>query len=231
MNNMIIQTQNISKTYTSGTVTNHALRYVTLGIPKGSFTCIVGPSGHGKSTLMHLLGGLDRPTEGSVFLDDTEINQLNNSSLAKLRAQKIGFVFQFFNLMQSLTSKENIETAMMLAGIPKKKQAPRALDLLEMVGLAEKTDSKPNQLSGGQQQRVAIARALANDPDILLMDEPTGNLDSVAETGILNILHSQHRQGKTIIIVTHNNEIAKQAEQIINVKDGQIVNPQQGMIN
>jgi putative ABC transport system ATP-binding protein len=198
MNNMIIQTQNVSKTYTSGTITNHALRYVTLGIPKGSFTCIVGPSGHGKSTLMHLFGGLDRPTEGSVF-------------------------FQFFNLMQSLTSKENIETAMMLAGIPKKMRTPRALELLDMMGLADKVDSKPNQLSGGQQQRVAIARALANDPDILLMDEPTGNLDSVAETEIMDILLSLHRQGKTIIIVTHSNEIAKRAEQVINVKDGQII--------
>jgi putative ABC transport system ATP-binding protein len=143
--------------------------------------------------------------------------------MAKLRAQKIGFVFQFFNLMQSLTSKENIETAMMLAGIPKKMRTPRALELLDMMGLADKVDSKPNQLSGGQQQRVAIARSLANDPEILLMDEPTGNLDSAAESEIMNILLSLHRKGKTIIIVTHNNEIAKRAVQVINVKDGQII--------
>ena len=223
MNDMIIRTENAAKSYTTGTVTTHALRGVTLGIPQGSFTCIVGPSGHGKSTLMHLIGGLDRPSKGSIFLDGCEISTLDSSSMAKLRAEKIGFVFQFFNLLQSLTAAENVEIAMMLAGIPEKEQASRALELLALVGLAEKAAAKPSQLSGGQQQRVAIARALANDPAILLMDEPTGNLDSAAEGEILAILRSLHAGGKTIVIVTHNNEIAKTAENIIHVMDGRVL--------
>jgi len=223
MNKMIIRTENAAKSYTTGTVTTHALRGVTLGIPQGSFTCIVGPSGHGKSTLMHLIGGLDRPTGGAVFLDGCEISRLDSSSMAKLRAEKIGFVFQFFNLLQGLTAAENVEIAMMLAGIPEKEQASRALKLLALVGLADKADAKPSQLSGGQQQRVAIARALANDPAILLMDEPTGNLDSAAEGEVLAILRSLHASGKTIVIVTHNNEIAKTAENIIHVMDGRVL--------
>lgn len=223
MSNAIIRTENVGKVYLSGDFSTVALRGVTLEIPKGSFTCIVGPSGHGKSTLMHLLGGLDRPSEGKVWLDDTEISALDNSSLAKIRGEKVGFVFQFFNLLQGLTAQENIETAMMLAGMPEKKQAVRSLEMLAMVGLSDKAGSKPSQLSGGQQQRVAIARALANSPDILLMDEPTGNLDSSAEAEVMNILHMLHQKGKTIVVVTHNYEIAATAENIIHVKDGRLV--------
>ncbi|HBG07271.1 MAG: ABC transporter ATP-binding protein [Geobacteraceae bacterium GWC2_58_44] len=222
MSDAIIKTRDLSKSYSTGAVTTQALRGVTLDIRKGSFTCIVGPSGHGKSTLMHLVGGLDRPTEGSVFLDGTDISRLDNSQLAQLRGEKIGFVFQFFNLLQGLSAKENVEMAMMLAGIPEKEQAKGALRLLAMVGLAEKADAKPSQLSGGQQQRVAIARALANDPAILLMDEPTGNLDSAAEAEIMEILHELHAGGKTVVLVTHNNEIAKKAQHVICVKDGRI---------
>ena len=220
MSNVIIRTENVSKTYDSGSVATHALRGITIAIPRGSFTCIVGPSGHGKSTLMHLIGGLDRPSNGSVFIDNNEISGLDNAALAKLRAEKIGFVFQFFNLLQSLTAAENIETAMMLAGIPHQQQATRARELLALVGLDEKADALPRQLSGGQQQRVAIARALANDPDILLMDEPTGNLDSTAEAEVMATLLGLHKKGKTVVIVTHNNEIARQAEAIIQVRDG-----------
>jgi putative ABC transport system ATP-binding protein len=222
MSDAIIETRDLSKSYSSGTVTTQALRGVTLKIKKGSFTCIVGPSGHGKSTLMHLIGGLDRPCGGSVFLDGTDISQMANSDLARLRGKKIGFVFQFFNLLQGLTAQENVEVAMMLAGMPEKEQADGALRLLAMVGLAEKAGSKPSQLSGGQQQRVAIARALANDPAILLMDEPTGNLDSASEAEVLEILHELHAGGKTVVLVTHNNEIAKKAQHVICVKDGQI---------
>ena len=223
MNSAILKTENASKTYISGNLSTCALQGVSLEIPKGSFTCIVGPSGHGKSTLMHLLGGLDRPSDGKVWLDGTEISALNNSTLASLRGEKVGFVFQFFNLLQGLTAQENIETAMMLAGIPEKEQADRSCELLSMVGLADKAGSKPSQLSGGQQQRIAIARALANRSDILLMDEPTGNLDSAAEAEVMEILYSLHRQGKTIVIVTHNSEIASKAENIIHVRDGRIV--------
>ncbi len=223
MNDPIIRTENASRTYTTGDITTTALHGVTLQIPKGSFTCIIGPSGHGKSTLMHLLGGLDRPSGGKVWLDGIEISTLESSSLAKLRGAKVGFVFQFFNLLQGLTAQENIETAMMLAGVPEKEQSARSLELLAMVGLADKAGSKPSQLSGGQQQRIAIARALANQPDILLMDEPTGNLDSAAEAEVMGILRQLHAQGKTIVIVTHNNDIASTAENIIHVKDGRIV--------
>ena len=222
MSDAIIKTRELTKSYTSGDVTTDALRGVTLEIQKGSFTAIVGPSGHGKSTLMHLLGGLDRPTSGEVFLDGTDIGSLDNSELAQLRGEKIGFVFQFFNLLQGLTAKENIEVAAMLAGVSEKEQSERAVRLLAQVGLSEKAESKPSQLSGGQQQRVAIARALANDPSILLMDEPTGNLDSAAEAEVMKILQELHAAGKTVVIVTHNNEIAKKAQHVICVRDGRM---------
>lgn len=229
MNNTIISAKGLIKEYGQGATLVKALRGVDLEIPKGSFTCIIGPSGHGKSTLMHLLGGLDHPTGGSVFIDGQEMSQLDNKKLANLRAKKIGFVFQFFNLLQSLTAKENIETALMLAGVPDKEQGKRAKELLALVGLSEKADAKPGQLSGGQQQRVAIARALANDPPVLLMDEPTGNLDSEAEAEIMIVLENLKRQGKTIIFVTHSNEIAVKADNIITVRDGQIKMPQEFM--
>ena len=221
MNNMI-RIEHAAKTYTVGEITTSALKDVSLDIPQGSFTCIIGPSGHGKSTLMHLIGGLDRPSSGKIYIGELEISTIANSDLARLRGERIGFVFQFFNLLQGLTALENIEIAMMLAGVPEKEQRQRAEKLLALVGLAEKAGSKPGQLSGGQQQRVAIARALANDPDILLLDEPTGNLDSVAEAEVLDLLQELHRQGKTVIIVTHSDEVAKRAERIVRVKDGLI---------
>lgn len=222
MSDSVITVNNLVKEYGSGAAMVKALRGVDLEIARGSFTCIVGPSGHGKSTLMHMLGGLDHPTSGSVTIDGQEIFQLGNKDLARLRAQKIGFVFQFFNLLQSLTATENIETALMLAGVPEEQQKKRAKELLQIVGLEEKANAKPRQLSGGQQQRVAIARALANDPPILLMDEPTGNLDSEAETEVMSVLETLNRQGKTIIFVTHSNEIAARAEHLILVRDGQV---------
>ena len=221
MNN-IIRTENAAKSYKIGEITTTAIRDVSMEIPQGSFTCIVGPSGHGKSTLMHLIGGLDRPSDGKVYIGDIEISRIANNDLAALRGKRVGFVFQFFNLLQGLTAIENIEIAMMLTGIPEDMQRVRAEKLLAVVGLTEKAGSKPGQLSGGQQQRVAIARALANDPDILLMDEPTGNLDSVAEAEVLDLLQELHRQGKTVVIVTHSDEVAKRAERIVRVKDGLI---------
>jgi putative ABC transport system ATP-binding protein len=227
MNNPVITAKGLVKEYGKGATLVKALRGIDLDIPKGSFTCIVGPSGHGKSTLMHLLGGLDHPTSGTVIIDGQDMFRLGNKELAGLRAKKIGFVFQFFNLLQSLTAKENIETALMLAGVPEKEQKIRAEELLNMVGLGEKANAKPGQLSGGQQQRVAIARALANDPPVLLMDEPTGNLDSEAEAEVMKVLENLNRQGKTIIFVTHSNEIASRADNIVYVRDGQIQLPQE----
>ena len=222
MSDSVITVNNLVKEYGRGAAMVKALRGVDLEITRGSFTCIVGPSGHGKSTLMHMLGGLDHPTSGGVAIDGQEIFQLDNKDLARLRAQKIGFVFQFFNLLQSLTATENIETALMLAGVPKEQQKKRAKELLQIVGLEEKANAKPGQLSGGQQQRVAIARALANDPPILLMDEPTGNLDSEAEAEVMSVLEALNRQGKTIIFVTHSNEISARAQHLVLVRDGQV---------
>lgn len=223
MNEAIIRTENLEKIYTTGKVKTHALRGVSFSIPRGTFSCIVGPSGHGKSTLMHLIGGLDRPTDGAVFIDGGDITRLSNRRLAALRARKIGFVFQFFNLLASLTAEENVAAAMMFAKVPEKEQAEKAKGLLTLMGLAEKLKSKPAELSGGQQQRVAIARALANDPEILLMDEPTGNLDSESEAEVLETIFQLHKEGKTVIIVTHNNELAKRAEMVIRIKDGHLV--------
>ncbi|PLX84570.1 MAG: lipoprotein-releasing system ATP-binding protein LolD [Desulfuromonas sp.] len=226
MNDSVISVKGLVKEYGQGATLVKALRGVDLDIARGSFTCIVGPSGHGKSTLMHLLGGLDHATSGSVLIDGQDICQLSNKDLARLRAKKIGFVFQFFNLLQSLTAIENVQTALMLAGVSEKQQQARARELLSIVGLVEKAAAKPGQLSGGQQQRVAIARALANDPPVLLMDEPTGNLDSEAEAEVMNVLKRLNRQGKTIILVTHSHEIASSVGNLITVRDGQVEIPE-----
>jgi putative ABC transport system ATP-binding protein len=222
MNNVMIRTENLHKTYSRGKVQTQALRGVDLAIPQGVFCAIIGPSGHGKSTLMHLIGGLDRPSAGRVLVGGDDLGQLSSSALAAFRAKRLGFVFQFFNLLPGLTAEENIETAMMLAGGPEKGQRQKARELLELVGLGDKAQSRPNELSGGQQQRVAIARALANDPEILLMDEPTGNLDSAAEAEVLATIATLHQRGKTIVIVTHDREIAATAQMVVQVRDGRI---------
>lgn len=224
MNDAIIKTENLTKIYSAPKVKTYALRGVNLEIPRGSFSCIIGPSGHGKSTLMHLMGGLDRPTQGRISIDGVEIGGLSNSDLAELRVKKIGFVFQFFNLLQNLTTEENVETAMMFSKTPERAQRQRARELLVLLGLSEKLKAKPSELSGGQQQRVAIARALGNDPEILLMDEPTGNLDSESEAEVLNHIENLHKgHGKTIVVITHNTAVAKKAEMVIEMRDGRIV--------
>ena len=221
MSDYIIQTENLEKMYGSK-VKTHALRGVSIKIPRGSFSCIVGPSGHGKSTLLQLIGGLDKPTSGRVLIENTDISSLSDSKLSEIRGEKIGFVFQSFNLLENLTAAENIQTAMMFAK-NKKPAYKRAMELLDMVGLSDKANSKPSELSGGQLQRIAIARALANDPAILLMDEPTGNLDSKSEQDVLGHIFNIHKQGKTVVIVTHSNDIANQAESVIEIRDGQVV--------
>jgi len=222
MSDWIIQTENLEKVY-GGKVKTHALKGVSLKIPKGSFSCIIGPSGHGKSTLLQLIGGLDKPTNGRVIIDYTDISALSDSRLSEIRGEKIGFVFQSFNLLENLTASENIQTAMMFAKTSQKSTVKRALELLDMVGLSDKANSKPSELSGGQLQRVAIARSLANDPSILLMDEPTGNLDSQSEQDVLEHIFNIRKTGKTIVIVTHSNDIAKQAELLFEIRDGQLL--------
>jgi putative ABC transport system ATP-binding protein len=188
----------------------------------------VGPSGHGKSTLLHLLGGLDRPSEGSITVLGEEIATLSDTRLAEFRARRIGFVFQFFNLLKGLTVAENIEVAMMFRGTKAADQRARTAELLQAVGLEHKTRARANELSGGQMQRVAIARALANDPDVLLLDEPTGNLDSASEAEIMDILHRLHAEGRTIVMVTHSQEIAGQAERIVEIHDGRVAAVHEG---
>lgn len=220
----IIEISSLHKTYNRGKVPTHALRGIDLVIEEGKFNCIIGPSGHGKSTLLHLIGGLDRPNQGSIKVSGEEINKLSDRDLAKFRAKRLGFVFQFFNLLNSLTVLENVQTPMMFAKIPKEQQFSRAIALLKAVGLEEKINSRANELSGGQMQRVAIARALANNPDILLMDEPTGNLDSTSEKEVMDIIFDLHKKGKTIVMVTHNPDISSCGERIIKIKDGIVQN-------
>ncbi|MCL1846033.1 MAG: ABC transporter ATP-binding protein [Defluviitaleaceae bacterium] len=225
MSRPIIRTENLEKIYGNGAAKTHALKGITIEIPRGSFSCIIGKSGHGKSTLMHLIGGLDNPTSGKVFIDETNISDLSDNKLSEIRAEKIGFVFQSFNLLQNLTASENIQTAMMFGKIPQSEHKKKADELLKLVGLSDKSNAKPSEMSGGQQQRVSIARALANNPEILLMDEPTGNLDSESEEDVLNHITQIHKTGKTIVIVTHNKDLAQKAEIIFEVIDGKLARP------
>lgn len=221
MSEMIIRTEKLTKIYENGYPTV-ALQDVDLEIPRGSLSCIMGPSGHGKSTLLHLLGGLDRPTSGKVYLDDLDLTAMDSNRLAEVRCRRIGFVFQFFNLLPVLTVLENVEIALMLAGTPPRDQQERARKLLALMGLEDKLRARPNQLSGGQRQRVAVARALANDPDILLMDEPSGNLDSKSEQELLQHIQKVNQQGKTVVIVTHSPTVAAVAQRIYHIRDGKL---------
>jgi putative ABC transport system ATP-binding protein len=224
MSDPIIRTEKLGKDYDNGYRTC-ALADVGLEIESHTFSCIMGPSGHGKSTLLHLLGGLDRPSSGDVFVNGNSLAGMRPEKLAEFRNRTIGFVFQFFNLIPILSVLENVQVAMMLAGMPDKEQRERAILLLEALDLKAKMDARPNQLSGGQRQRVAVARSLANNPDILLMDEPTGNLDSKSESELLDLIGTLHHQGKTIIVVTHSDTVAARAQRIIRIRDGKIDSP------
>lgn len=220
----IVELQSVEKTYWLEKVEVKALRNVNLKIEKSERLAIIGPSGSGKSTMLHLIGCLDRPTKGKIFIDGTDTSKLNNGELAKLRREKIGFVFQFFHLLPTLTALENVELPMTFAGISKTKKEERARKLLELVGLKERMHHKPAELSGGERQRVAIARALANNPQLILADEPTGNLDSSSGGEIIKLLEELNEKEKvTLIIITHDPMIAANAERIIYLKDGEIV--------
>ena len=203
-------------------ITVEALRGVTLSLPEGSYTAVMGPSGSGKSTLLNLVGGLDTPTEGSVAIAGTELSGLSEAERARVRGEEIGFVFQTFNLMPRLTAAGNVALPMVFRGVPRRERDDRARELLARVGLADRADHRPSELSGGQRQRVAIARALANDPSILLADEPTGNLDSETGAGIMDFFAELHAAGNTILMVTHERQIAERAERIVHMLDGRI---------
>lgn len=202
----------------------HALDGVSLFIGQGEFVAITGPSGSGKSTLMNILGCLDRPTSGSYQLDGAEVATLNDDQLALTRNKKIGFVFQNFNLLPRISALHNIALPLVYAGIDEKERLSRSLTVLTKVGLAERRSHRPNELSGGQRQRIAIARALVNDPAILIADEPTGNLDTKSSLEIMDIFCDLHKQGRTIIMVTHEPDIAAYAERVVHVRDGRILN-------
>lgn len=223
MKNNIIELKNVSKYYEMGENIVKALDNVDISIEEGDFVAIMGPSGSGKSTGMNLTGSLDLATKGEIYLEGENIEELEESELAQIRGKKIGFIFQQFNLIPNLTAKENVMLPMLFQDIDLEDREERAEKLLKMVGLGDRMDHQPNQLSGGQQQRVAIARSLANNPEVILADEPTGNLDSKTEAKIMDFLTELNKKGKTIIVVTHAPEIAeKYANTIYWLKDGKI---------
>jgi len=225
----IISLRNVWKTYQMGEVQVHALRGLDLEVKKGEFLAIQGPSGSGKSTAMNLVGCLDIPTKGKIYLESQDISQLGESELAQIRGRKIGFIFQQFNLINTLSALENVMLPMIFQGVGASERKKRATELLTKVGLGDRVDHKPTELSGGQQQRVAIARSLAVDPDVILADEPTGNLDSKTGINVMHFLKSLHKdEGKTIVMVTHDNHLAKQAQRIEYLKDGKIVKNRRG---
>jgi putative ABC transport system ATP-binding protein len=222
--NTLLELEHVSKIYRLDEVEVKALDDVSLKINKNDFIAITGPSGSGKSTLLHIMGCLDRPTKGKVFLEGKDVSILNDAELARVRGRKIGFVFQFFNLYPTLTALENVELPMIIVEKDKKERRERALQLLEIVGMAKRAEHLPSQLSGGERQRVAIARALANNPPLILADEPTGNLDSKTGKEIISLLAKlREEEEKTVVIVTHEPTIAKYAEKIIYLSDGKIV--------
>ena len=218
-----LELKNVRKTYAMGDAIINAVEDVSLQIKKGEFIAITGPSGSGKSTMMNLVGALDMATEGEIYLGGQNIRNFDESELAQIRGKKIGFVFQTFNLIPTQTALENVMLPMMLQGTDKEKRKERGIMLLEKVGLKDRMHHLPNELSGGQRQRVAIARAIANDPDIILADEPTGNLDSKTGEEIVNLFKKLNEEGKTIIVVTHDDGLAKKTKRIIKLKDGRVL--------
>ena len=222
----IIKTENLVRHFTVGTQTVEALRGVSLDINKGEFVAIMGPSGSGKSTLMNIIGCLDSPTSGTYFLNNKNVSTLDDDALALIRNHEIGFVFQNFHLLARNTALDNVMLPLKYAGIDKSEQEEIAMDVIKSVDLESRAHHQPSELSGGQQQRVAIARALVNKPSILFADEPTGNLDSKTGDDVMKLFTNLHKQGQTIILITHEIEVANQAERIISIKDGKIFEDQ-----
>jgi len=223
-NSTLIECKNVWKVYNEGTPAEvRALQNANLKINKGDFTAIEGPSGSGKSTLLHCIGCLDTPTRGKVYVEGADVSEMDESELALIRRKKIGFVFQFFNVIPSLTALQNVELPMTFAGLDEETRKKKATQLLEKVGLGGRLDHKPRQLSGGETQRVSIARAMANDPILLLADEPTGNLDSKSGEEIINIFKKLNSEGKTVVVITHDPSISHSAKKRLKIKDGAII--------
>lgn len=220
--NSVVSLQNINKFYKLGGNRFKVLDNIDLDIKKGEFIAIIGPSGSGKSTLMHIIGLLDTASSGTISLMGKEINKTNEKDLATLRNKHIGFVFQAFNLLPRTSALDNVELPLIYGGVSKDERTKRAIEVLEQVGLGERINNKPSQLSGGQQQRVAIARALANDPEVILADEPTGNLDSKTGMFVMDFLGKMNKEGKTIVLVTHDLNLVHYAKRIVYIKDGRI---------
>ena len=218
----LVEIQGISKIYNPGENEVRALDHISLTIQKGEFVAIIGQSGSGKSTLMNMIGCLDVPTEGTYILNGQNVSKLSDNELSDIRNQEIGFIFQGFNLIANLTAQENVELPLIYRGVPKKERHELSVAALKKVGLAHRMDHRPSEMSGGQQQRVAIARAIAQAPPVILADEPTGNLDSASSMEILDILKQLHAENRTVILITHDNDIAKQAKRVIRIKDGKI---------
>lgn len=216
----VIDLKGITKDYPIGTQVVQALRGVDLNVDKGEYVAIMGPSGSGKSTLMNIIGGLDSPTQGEYILNGHDVSNLEDEKMAEIRNKEIGFVFQTFNLLTQYNAIDNVAVPLIYAGVDKADRKKRSIDALEKVGLGERMHHKPAEMSGGQRQRVAVARALINDPAIILADEPTGNLDSKTSIDIMNLFDKIHKQGNTVILVTHEEDIAQHAHRIIRLKDG-----------
>ena len=218
----LIETVDLWKTYQMGTEEVHALRGVSIQIERGEYVAIMGPSGSGKSTLMNLIGCLDTPSKGTYLLNDKQVSTMNDDELARIRNEEIGFVFQTFNLLPRASALHNVELPLIYAGVPAKERADRANEALDKVELGDRKGHRPNQMSGGQRQRVAIARALVNNPSILLADEPTGNLDSRTGVEIMALFERLHEAGNTIVLVTHEPDVAAHAHRTIHIRDGQV---------
>ena len=223
MNDSFIQLRDLRKTYTMGESHVNALAGVDLDIPQNTFSALMGPSGSGKSTMLHLIGGLDRPSSGHIVVDGALLEELNENALALYRRHTIGFIFQSFNLISSMTALENVAFPMRFARISRKQRREKAMELLNRVGLADRAYHRPTELSGGQQQRVAVARALVNDPKLILADEPTGNLDTTSGLSIMHLLNELHQSGRTVVVVTHDRRMAHFATNRVYILDGRIV--------
>jgi putative ABC transport system ATP-binding protein len=218
----VIQFRGVTKVYGRGDAAVTALKGIDLTIERGEFVAVMGPSGCGKSTLLNLLAGLDRPNAGEVWLDGQRVDQLSETALARLRRRRLGFVFQFFNLLPTLTASENVELPLLLSGRRRRQARRTARRLLDDLGIGDKADAAPSQLSGGQQQRVALARALANQPDVVMGDEPTGSLDSSSAAEVLGLLRAAHAGGQTLLLATHDARVAAAADRVVTMRDGRL---------